>query len=88
MTRLIARQETDFRLWKFQLKLHPLDEETEKTLTVRLVAVHPGEVHCFAQCELISGDVGTDDVCLLFTNELWERFSLHEGDVVSISEPW
>ena len=88
LTRLIARQETDFRLWKFQLKLHPIDVENEKTLTIRLVAIHPGEVHHFVECKLISGDLSTDDVCLLFTTERWQRFNLHEGDVVSISEPW
>lgn len=88
LSRLIARQETDFRLWKFQLKLNPHQEDTEKTLLVRLVKVSIGQVHCFAHCKLVSGDASTDDVCLVFTTDRWEKFNLQVGDVVSINEPW
>ncbi|KAI9562865.1 hypothetical protein GHT06_010320 [Daphnia sinensis] len=104
LSKLLVRQESDYRLWKFQQKLGSIST-TETTLQgdcnsarlkLRIESLWVGKIHRFAHCCnllqeqcRVEGSLSYNRVSLLFTPERWERFnSVQAGDIVSIYEPW
>ncbi|XP_057368264.1 uncharacterized protein LOC130689251 [Daphnia carinata] len=104
LTKLLVRQESDYRLWKFQQKLSSsstiettlLGDSVSARLKLRIESLWVGKIHRFAHCSnllqeqsKVEGSLSYNRVSLLFTPERWERFSsVQAGDIVSIYEPW
>lgn len=99
LSKLLVRQDSDYRLWRFQQKTQlstsfsSADCQTTKCLRLRIESVSTDSLHHrFAHCLAESGhercDVATDRVSLVFTVDRWERFGVRVGDIVTIYEPW
>lgn len=89
LSRLLIRQETDYRLWRFQHKIDSSNgSDPANSLRLRIESVSIGTLHSLAHCYLESGNLANDRVSLVFSPERWKRFGLRAGDIVSIYEPW
>lgn len=89
LSKLLIRQETDYRLWRFQQKTKGSStDDATRTLRLRIDQVTTSGVHHFADCQLEMGDLASDRVRLVLTPERWERFRVGVGDIVTIYEPW
>ena len=86
LSRLLVRQESDYRMWKFQQKSAVGSSEKPGCLRLKIESVTQSGVHSLAHCRRLGN--GDDRVSLVFTPERWERWSVRCGDIVSIYEPW
>ena len=102
LDRLISRQESDCRIWRFQRNKQSGSDaavETRDDLHLLVESTSVGQVHCFCRCRKMNSSREEEEepasdqddgqqVDVLFDTPRYNKLQISHGDVLCLHPPW